>query len=43
MYMCSSANDREAGNDSPRENFRGVISKFGAGHETLREKMLLKF
>lgn len=41
--MCSSANDREAGNEPTREIFCGEMSKFASGHGTLREKMVLKF
>lgn len=37
--MCSSANDREAGNDPPRENFRGVMSKFASRTRNLKREM----
>ena len=40
--MCSSANDREAGNDSPRENFRGVMSKFASRTQNLKRENVVK-
>ena len=36
--MRSSANDRKAGNDSPRENFRGVMSKFASRTRNLKRE-----
>ena len=40
--MCSSANDREAGNDPPRENFRGVMSKFASRTRNLKRENVVK-
>jgi len=40
--MCSSANDREAGNDPPRENFRGVMSKFASRTRNLKREIVVK-
>ena len=36
--MCSSANDREAGNEPTRENFRGVMSKFASRTRNLKRE-----
>ena len=41
--MCSSANDREAGNEPTREIFVEKCPNLRAGHGTLEEKMVLKF
>ena len=40
--MCSSANDREAGNDPQRENFRGVMSKFASRTRNLKRENVVK-
>ena len=42
ICVRSSANDREAGNDPPRENFRGVMSKFASRTRNLKRENVVK-